>query len=65
LAIRPRLQLGLGLFQCFRLLHAFSGGTDGVFPYCEPLLDEEGNVYVNTQNGGPNDGDGGVFVYRP
>lgn len=48
----------------FRLLHAFSGAPDGENPYSEPLVDKDGNVYVNTQQGGT-DGHGGVFVYRP
>jgi uncharacterized repeat protein (TIGR03803 family) len=48
----------------FRMLHVFTGQPDGNFPYTQPLLDKDGNVYVNTETGGA-DNQGGVFVYRP
>jgi uncharacterized repeat protein (TIGR03803 family) len=42
------------------VLHAFTGGTDGAYPYAPLLRDSEGNLYGNTTEGGAS-GDGVVF----
>jgi uncharacterized repeat protein (TIGR03803 family) len=39
------------------VLHNFTGGTDGLFPYAGVILDSSGNLYGTTYYGGPgNDG---------
>lgn len=37
------------------VLHSFTGGSDGAFPYDQLLRDSAGNLYGTTQGGGPND----------
>jgi uncharacterized repeat protein (TIGR03803 family) len=42
------------------VLHVFSGGADGAFPYSALIADKTGNLYGTTFNGGVH-GDGVVF----
>ena len=44
------------------VLHTFSGGSDGEYPYAPVLRDRKGNLYGATNSGG-NSGQGGV-VYK-
>jgi uncharacterized repeat protein (TIGR03803 family) len=37
------------------VLHSFTGGADGIFPYCTLLIDSAGNIYGSTQDGGSDD----------
>ncbi len=38
----------------YSVLHAFTGGAeDGAYPSCTPVVDDEGNVYGATSDGGP------------
>ena len=43
------------------LLHTFTGGSDGSFPYAGLIADKEGALYGTTQNGGSAGGYGTVF----
>jgi uncharacterized repeat protein (TIGR03803 family) len=43
------------------VLHSFSGGTDGSYPYAGLVLDAEGNLYGTTNQGGAS-GYGTVFM---
>ena len=51
------------------LLHAFTGGSDGGFPYAGVTLDSRGNVYGTTESGGNtkdcegSDGCGVIFKF--
>lgn len=36
----------------FKLLHSFAGGSDGAYPNTPPILDQHGNVFATTANGG-------------
>lgn len=40
----------------FKVLHAFAGGTDGVFPVAPPVFDPMGNLYGVTASGGTGGG---------
>jgi uncharacterized repeat protein (TIGR03803 family) len=48
----------------FDVLYSFSGGSDGLFPHLQPLLDGGGNIYGMTSNGGLEAG-GTVFRLAP
>ena len=52
-----------------RVLHSFAGGADGVYPFGGLVLDQSGNLYGTTQNGGNNQcsqmGCGVVFEISP
>ena len=45
-------------------LYVFTGGTDGLFSYSNPVLDKQGNLYGTTNLGGAN-GFGVVFKVKP
>jgi len=47
-----------------RVLHSFSGGSDGQGPFGGVVLDNKGNLYGTTVNGGAN-GAGTVFKVSP
>lgn len=47
-----------------KVLHAFSGGSDGAYPYSSVVLDAAGNVYGTTAGGG-HFGAGTVFEITP
>lgn len=47
-----------------RVLHQFTGGTDGWNPYAGVILDAAGNIYGTTYSGGT-DGAGVVFEITP
>src|SRR5271165_2940807 len=38
--------------QTFKVLHTFTGGVDGAWPYAGLTMDRAGNLYGTTQNGG-------------
>jgi hypothetical protein len=40
------------------VLHEFTGGKDGYFPYATPVRDGKGNIYGTTSAGGTGDGSG-------
>jgi uncharacterized repeat protein (TIGR03803 family) len=42
------------------VLHTFSGGTDGAFPFSDLAIDAAGHLYGTTQSGGSLSGCGGV-----
>lgn len=46
------------------VLHSFTGGTDGSFPWDQLVLDSTGNLYGTTETGGPS-GLGTVFKIAP
>jgi uncharacterized repeat protein (TIGR03803 family) len=46
------------------ILHSFTGGTDGAFPFSAVISDESGNLYGTTFNGGAH-GYGAVFKVNP
>ena len=48
----------------YTLLHQFTGGNDGAFPYSNVVLDANGNLYGTTTQGGAN-GDGVVWEITP
>jgi len=50
--------------QTYTVIHAFSGGRDGEFPYAGVTLDAAGNIYGATQGGGIYHG-GTVFEIDP
>jgi hypothetical protein len=45
------------------LLHSFSGGNDGAFPYAGLIADATGNLYGTSQIAGAN-GFGNAFQFR-
>jgi uncharacterized repeat protein (TIGR03803 family) len=46
------------------VIHIFSGGTDGGFPYSRLTLDQSGNIYGTAEEGGPTNR-GIVFEFSP
>jgi uncharacterized repeat protein (TIGR03803 family) len=46
------------------VIHIFSGGTDGGFPYGRLTLDQSGNIYGTAEEGGPTNR-GIVFEFSP
>jgi len=59
------LQRSKGGTWTARVMHSFTGGTDGAFPYAERLIfDRAGNLYGMTQGGGLNE-HGVVFRLSP
>jgi uncharacterized repeat protein (TIGR03803 family) len=46
------------------ILHSFTGGTDGIFPYANLIVDSDGNLYGTTTYGGSSDL-GTVFKVTP
>lgn len=46
------------------VIHVFSGGSDGGFPYGQLVLDQSGNIYGTTEEGGINN-DGLAFEFSP
>ena len=51
--------------QTFKVLHTFTGGTDGAIPYAGLTLDQAGNLYGTTSQGGnPWGGNGTVFQLK-
>ena len=44
----------------FTVLHSFSWGADGAFPWAGVILDEAGNIYGTTRQGGDANCDCGV-----
>jgi uncharacterized repeat protein (TIGR03803 family) len=51
--------------QTYKVLHTFTGGTDGTFPYAGLTLDKAGNLYGTTSQGGsPSGGPGTVFQLK-
>jgi uncharacterized repeat protein (TIGR03803 family) len=51
----------------FKVLHTFSGGADGGFPYAGVIHDAQGNLYGTTKWGGDlgcNSGNGCGVVYK-
>src|SRR5258708_17086576 len=74
LAIRGAMTLALALAtlvlqspsaqaQTYTVIHAFTGGTDGQYPYAGLTLDSAGNQYGVTQGGGTF-GYGTVFEFN-
>src|ERR1700758_75716 len=59
--------------QTFTVLHTFSGGKDGAYPYAGLAIDKKGNLYGTANQGGNlkapcppvNDGCGTVFKLAP
>ena len=47
-----------------KVLHTFTGGNDGVYPFAELIADKKGNLYGSTVAGGAG-GDGTVFELAP
>ncbi len=43
--------------QTFTVLHNFTGGADGAYPYAGLTMDQAGNFYGTTANGGNTAGD--------
>jgi uncharacterized repeat protein (TIGR03803 family) len=50
---------GTGAFK-ETIIHSFTGGTDGGYPYAPLSIDTSGNLYGTTFNGGPVDNSYGV-----
>lgn len=48
-----------------KILHSFSYGTDGRFPYASVIFDKKGNLYGTTESGGVNGFYGTVFELIP
>lgn len=46
------------------VLHAFTRGNDGAYPFASLIADQQGNLYSTTPYGGPNDS-GTVFQVAP
>lgn len=46
------------------ILHSFSGGSDGSYPYSQLVIDSSGNIYGTTDSGGAN-GYGVAFEVTP
>src|SRR3974390_1164117 len=47
--------------QTFKVLHTFTNGADGAVPYAALTMDQAGNFYGTTTQGGSN-GNGTVFM---
>jgi hypothetical protein len=48
----------------FNLLHSFTGGTDGGFPYAGVTMDKAGKLYGTTSSGGTGNGTAFRLSYR-
>ena len=48
----------------YKPLHIFTGGSDGMFSFSNPVFDAQGNLYGTTQQGGAY-GNGVVFKIQP
>jgi uncharacterized repeat protein (TIGR03803 family) len=66
------LNLPFANAQTFQVLHTFTGGADGAYPYAGLIIDAKGNLYGTTNLGGKsgtcypaNSGCGTVFELSP